>query len=202
MKSAVYSRPAKPLVLPVKRRVDFASIAAAPVPEIVAIDRATECHVTPPEVARRMVAYLGRQGDINTLEPSAGTGNLSRALLESGHSRYELVQVERHAGLAGGLSKYGAVNYRCFLECAEEWRGRAVFPRVIMNPPFSDVRKHIAAAVSLLGDTGHDEPPTLVALVPITFEREGFETLETLPDDTFVTAKVRTKIVRFCLSRS
>jgi len=200
MKPGVYTRPAKPLVIPVRRRGKFTSIATAPLPEPVMVDRATECHVTPPDVAARMVAYLGRRGDINTLEPSAGTGNLSRALIESGHSSCELVQVERHWNLVKGLYQFGAVNHRCFLECAEEWRGRVIFPRVIMNPPFSDVRKHIAAALSLLGDVGHeDAPPTLVALVPVTFERPGFETLETLPDDTFSTARVNTKIVRYRL---
>ena len=83
-------------------------------------------------------------------------------------------------------------------------RGKVQFPNVIMNPPFSDVRKHITAAMSLMGSGGHSDfetggpyRATLVALVPITFERDGFETLEHLPDDTFSTAKVRTKIVRY-----
>jgi hypothetical protein len=70
------------------------------------------------------------------------------------------------------------------------------FPRVIMNPPFSDVRKHVAAALSLMGRGGHAEPATLVALVPITFQHDDAETLETLPPDTFATAKVHTKIIR------
>jgi hypothetical protein len=50
-----------------------------------------------------------------------------------------------------------------------------------MNPPFSDVRKHISAALSLMGRDGHAEPATLVALVPV---------------DTFSTARVNTKIIR------
>ncbi|AOR76524.1 hypothetical protein BES08_07040 [Novosphingobium resinovorum] len=59
-----------------------------------------------------------------------------------------------------------------------------------------DVRKHVAAAVSLMGRNGHDDVPTLVALVPITFRHPGAEELETLPADTFDTAKVYTKIIR------
>jgi hypothetical protein len=196
MKPGVYTRPAKPMFIPVTRRRDFEALPKAEPVEIVTEDKATECHVTPPEVAARMVDYLGRRGDYLTLEPSAGTGNITRALLASGHSRYELTQVERHIRLASGLHKFGPVICRCFLEYAEEARGKVEFPRIIMNPPFSHVRQHIAAALSLLGRGGHDEA-TLVALVPITFERDGFETLETLPDDTFSTAKVRTKIVRF-----
>ena len=167
--------------------------------EVVAVDRATECHVTPPDVAARMVEYLGAPGDKLTLEPSAGTGNLSRALLESGHSRYELCQVERHIKLAGTLHKFGPVINRCFLEYAAEARGKVEFPRVIMNPPFSGVRQHVAAALSLMGRNGHDCAPRLVALVPVTFRHPDAEELETLADDTFATAKVRTKIIRIIL---
>ncbi|EQA97259.1 SAM-dependent methyltransferase [Sphingobium sp. HDIP04] len=196
MKPSVYKRPAKPLYMTVTRRRDFEALPKAEPVEIVAVDRATECHVTPPEVAARMVAYLGAPGDKLTLEPSAGTGNLSRALLESGHSRYELVQVERHIKLSGMLHPFGSVINRCFLEYAAEARGKVEFPRVIMNPPFSEVRKHVAAALSLMGRNGHDCAPRLVALVPITFQHPDAEELETLPDDTFATAKVRTKVIR------
>lgn len=196
MKPGVYTRPARPMRITVKLRPGFANVEIARVPEIIAVDSATECHVTPPDVAARMVRYLGEVGDYLTLEPSAGTGNLSRALIESGHSRYELVQVERHIKLAAQLHRFGTVINRCFLEYSVEVRGKVEFPRVIMNPPFREVRKHIAAARDLMGPHGHGEAPTLVALVPITFQTDGMETLEHLPDDTFDTAKVRTKIIR------
>jgi hypothetical protein len=198
MKRDVYSRPDKPMFVPVKRRRDFDALPKVAAVEIVAVDKFTECHVTPPDVAARMVRYLGPVGDYLTLEPSAGTGNLSRALLDSGHSRYELCQVERHNRLAASLHRLGPVINQCFLEYAAEARGKVEFPRVIMNPPFSEVRKHIAAALSLMGTGGHGHGfrPTLVALVPITFQHDQAEELEFLPDDTFSTAKVRTKIIR------
>lgn len=196
MNPAVYTRPAKPLRIHVRRRQDFEPIEKREAPAIVAVDKATECHVTPADVAARMVEYLGPRGDFLTLEPSAGTGALSGALIESGHSSSELCQVERHNSLAAGLYKFGPVINRCFLEYAEEVRGKVQFPRVLMNPPFRKVRQHIAAARSLMGRNGHDCAPVLVALVPITFEAEGAETLETLPDSTFALAKVRTKIIR------
>jgi hypothetical protein len=196
MRRGVYTRPAKPMVIPVRRRRDFEPLAKVAAVEVVAVDKFTECHVTPPEVAARMVQYLGPVGDFLTLEPSAGTGNLSRALLASGHSRHELVQVERHNRLSAGLGPFGTVLNRCFLEYAAEVAGRVEFPRVLMNPPFSDVRKHVAAALSLMGRHGHAEPATLVALVPVTFSHDEAETLETLPSDTFATAKVFTKIIR------
>ncbi len=194
---SIYSRPDKPLFTTVHRRERFAPVGTVQLAQPVVVDKATECHVTPDDVAARMVGYLGPVGDFLTLEPSAGTGQLVRALLASGHSRYELTMIERHRTLALALDKLGPVINRCFLEYAEEAKGRIEFPRIIMNPPFRDVRKHIAAALSLLGRGGHGEPATLVALVPITFEHAEAETLETLPDDTFATAKVRTKIIRF-----
>lgn len=160
------------------------------------MDKFTECHVTPDDVARRMVEYLGPQGDYLTLEPSAGTGQLVRALIASGPSTCELTMVERHSTLAGRLRYLGPTINRCFLEYAEEVKGSAAFPRVIMNPPFKTVRAHVKAALSLLGRGGHQEPATLVALVPVTFENDEAEELERLPVDTFETAKVHTKLIR------
>lgn len=200
MKPSVYKRPQKPMHLTVRRREGFAKLDKIEFSEPLAIDKATECHVTPDDVARRMVRYLGPAGDYLTLEPSAGTGQLVRALMASGHSPCEIVMVERHIKLASSLAPIerqgaGLIN-RCFLEYAAEVRGKVEFPRVIMNPPFSQVRNHIAAALALMGRHGHDTSPVLVALVPITYQHDDAETLEILPPDTFATAKVNTKIIR------
>lgn len=200
MKPAVYKRPQKPMHLTVRRREGFANLDKIEVSEPLTVDKATECHVTPEDVARRMVRYLGPAGDYLTLEPSAGTGQIVRALIASGHSPCEIVMVERHIKLAASLSNIerqgaGLIN-RCFLEYAAEVRGKVEFPRVIMNPPFSQVRNHIAAALALMGRHGHATSPVLVALVPITYQHDDAETLEILPPDTFVTAKVNTKIIR------
>lgn len=197
MDRRVYTRPAKPLTVQVRRRTEPPSLPATELAEPLTVDRATECHVTPPEVAARMVDYLGPVGDYLTLEPSAGTGALANALLASGHSANELTLIERHVKLASTLYRTGAgVMNRCFLEYAEEARGKIEFPRIIMNPPFRAVRPHIAAALSLLGQGGHRDVAVLVALVPITFEHPEAERLETLPNDTFATAAVNTKIIR------
>ena len=193
---AIYSRPAKPLTIPVRKRGEVAPLAKIEAPEIIAVDRATECHVTPDDIARRMVDYLGPQGDYLTLEPSAGTGQLARALIASGHSPQELTMIERHHALAAILRPIGPTLHGCFLEYAAEVKGRAAIPRIIMNPPFREVRKHVAAALSLLGRGGHAEPATLVALVPVTFEHPEAEHLEILPSDTFSAARVHTKIIR------
>ncbi|TNE43427.1 MAG: methyltransferase type 11 [Sphingomonadales bacterium] len=193
---SIYTRPDKPLTIPVRARREAPALEELNAPELITVDKATECHVTPEDVARRMVDYLGPVGDFLTLEPSAGTGQLARALIASGHSPQELTMIERHIKLANQLHAIGPTINRCFLEYAEEVKGRAEFPRIIMNPPFKDVRKHMSAALSLFGRGGHQEPATLVALVPITYEHDEAEHLETLPPDTFTTARVNTKIIR------
>jgi hypothetical protein len=193
---SIYTRPNKPLFTTVTRRRDPAPLTPLDLAAPVMVDKATECHVTPGDVAARMVDYLGPCGDVMTLEPSAGTGQLVRALLDAGQSRFELCMIERHNGLAAQLHKLGPVINRCFLEYAEDTGGKVEFPRVIMNPPFSKVRQHVAAALSLMGRGGHEARPVLVALVPITFDHPDAETLETLPPDTFALAKVHTKIIR------
>lgn len=191
MKPACYTMKRPPERLTVRKRGEFAPLAKIETPEIVAVDKFTECHVTPPDVAARMVRYLGPQGDYLTLEPSAGTGNLTRALLAAGCNAGCIVQVERHIRLSQGLPDTGQIVNRCFLEYAGEIEGLAIFARCVMNPPFSDVRKHVAAALGLLQPGG-----VLVALVPVTFRHDLAETLEELPADTFATAKVYTKIIR------
>lgn len=197
MRKSVYQRPAKPMFVAVQERNRSESISPLRVVEPLSIDKASECHITPSDVACRMVGYLGEGGNYSILEPSAGTGALVSALLEIGHSASEICAIERHHKLAAKVRKLGVpVLQECFLEYADNARGRVEFPRIIMNPPFSQVRKHISAALSLLGQNGHDEPAVLVALVPVTYEHEAAEVLEELPDDTFSTCKVRSKIIR------
>ena len=55
----------------------------------------------------------------------------------------------------------------------------------------------MAAALTLLGRYPHDPPATLVACVPTTYHHEDMEVMQTLPRDTFATANVATKIIRF-----
>jgi len=175
-------------------RIDFAAQA-----EPISIDKASECHVTPPHIAALMADQFDAPGDKQTLEPSAGTGSLARAMIEAGQSELELTIVERHIGLARGLASQfkdaGHVN-RCFLEYAEEACGKVQFRQIIMNPPFSKVKAHMRAALSLLGSNGHGTPGELVALVPITYEHPDAYTVQELGPDTFATAKVRTKIIK------
>ncbi|MTH94944.1 methyltransferase type 11 [Roseibium sp. RKSG952] len=197
MKASVYTRPNKPKFIS-RRRRDVPPLQSAPaLQKPVVVHKGTECHVTRADIAARMVEYLQADGNYNTLEPSAGTGALVSALLQSGHSSAEICAVELHHELAAQVRRLSVpVIQECFLEYAERVRGKVEFPRIIMNPPFSKVRAHIRAALSLLGRNGHATRPVLVALVPVTFEHEGSETVEHLPDDAFAACKVRTKIIR------
>jgi len=88
MDAFLYQRPNKPRTMRVTKRNEAPEMALLQVPEIVTVDNFTECHVTPLEVGRRMVSYLGEVGDFLTLVPQAGTGNLIQAIYDSGHSRF------------------------------------------------------------------------------------------------------------------
>lgn len=189
----MYARPAGKLVAHVPKR-DWRerTIDAAPLPAPVVVHAGSECHVTPPHIAARMVGLVGALTGLDVLEPSAGTGNLARAILDAGAAPDRLTLVEMHTGLASGLRDAGLAGVVCddFLQWAQTDCGR--FGVIVMNPPFSRVRAHMAAARALLASRG-----VLVALVPVTFAGDGFDDLDMLPDTTFATAKVRTKLVRF-----
>jgi len=202
VKRSVYKRPNKPSYMIVTKRQGFAEgLDPLRVPEVVEVDSRTECHVTPLDVATRMVEYLGPVGDYLTVDPQAGTGNLIQALYDAGHSPRETVAIERHYGLCQAIRQRFKGDQcidpisRCFLDYTDELAGKIEFPRIIMNPPFRHVKKHMAAALRLLGRGGHDMA-TLVALVPSTYEHEEAEVMEYLGRDVFPTAAVRTKIIR------
>lgn len=198
MKKSVYSRPNKPFFVSVRHRASRDIPKALDHKKPLVIDKASECHVTPCSVAHRMVEYLGPPGDFCTLEPSAGNGALVSTLLANGYPSEKICAIERHHKLAAHLETLGVpVIQTCFLTYAEEVKGRAEYQRIVMNPPFSKVLRHIEAAMSLLGQNCNNVPATLVALVPVTFEHDEAETLETLPEDTFLTCRVRTKVIRF-----
>ena len=202
MNPALYTRPNKPPRMVVTRRREAPAVALPALPEPLIVDSFTECHVTPLNAAARMVEYLDLDdGDYLVLEPEAGTGNIIQALRDSGQPLSSLVAVERHARLCSAIQSRFENDFpivpvnACFLEYAEAVKGKIEYPRIIMNPPFSAVRKHMKAALSLLGFGGHDTA-TLIALVPMTYTHEDAKTIEELGRDTFSTAAVLSKIIR------
>lgn len=203
MDSSIYTRPNKPRTMEVRKRSDIDAPSFAETKAPVEIHATSECHVTPLEVAARMVDYLEATQDMITLEPSAGTGNIVKALLDSGHTALELVAIERSQELCKVIRDRFKDSMACpqvdplcddFLEYAEKWDG-ATYPRIIMNPPFKKVRQHMAAAINMLGAGAYDDA-VLVALVPVTYKHPDMIELEFLDNDTFASAKVNTKIIR------
>lgn len=174
-----------------RKKRNLATLAKPEIRQPLTVDRASECHITPAPVAARMASYLGPLKSGKILEPSAGTGALLQALLDVGTEPQAITAIERHNKLASALSFEGVtVRNCCFLEYAADTGER--FEKIIMNPPFSKVRQHMKAALALLDKK---EGAALVALVPITFQHEDAQTLEELDENTFATAKVRTKII-------
>ena len=201
MGAAAFRRPDKPLyaVKPCTKSIEAElKLDCGPKIEIVTVDKSTECHVTPSDVAARMVRYLIQNFYTDTssvLEPSFGTGQILREILK--HPWLEVEAVELNIQLASGVQnsdEFSKVKFHQgdFLEFVPV----EGFTAICMNPPFKPVVKHMQHAYDLLLDQG-----VLIALVPVTYTAEKlkgdfeFTDLETLPNDTFATAKVHTKIV-------
>lgn len=111
---------------------------------------------TPPAIAEMMVEYAEVQSGECVLEPSAGTGNIIDAVLNTVDT--EVLAYEINQGLCFGLSKKfpghkAQVKQRDFLEVTDF---QGCYPKIIMNPPFengSDI-KHILHAITFLKPGG------------------------------------------------
>ena len=114
---------------------------------------------TPPAIAARMAAALGR-GRRRILEPSAGTGNLYRAA-RAAHPAAEIVLVDVAADCCRALYQQteGDVDARLFQRdflatTAAELGGP--FDAILINPPFNrgaDIQ-HIRHAAAMLAPGG------------------------------------------------
>lgn len=204
MRASIYTRPNKPLTIDVRQRKRGSELLpriAAGLQSIsdhapLAVDSATECHVTPEAQAVALCEYssFDRCEAIELLEPSAGTGRIVTAA-QSYFTNARFMAVERHYGLFERLSgQFNDQSIRlvngCFLEVSNSLL--ASFDLILMNPPFKNVRKHIEAAISCLKSGGE-----LVAIVPITFDHPGAETMEIL-GAVFSNTEVKTKIIKIC----
>lgn len=121
----------------------------------VQVVSANQLFPTPPEISARLVELADIEPGQRVLEPSAGTGNLLRAIAEAGTS-CEVVAVELSPTLAQGLkttAKGVAVHCADFLT---QNGNLGKFDRVIMNPPFenADDIKHIQHALHMLEPGG------------------------------------------------
>lgn len=162
---------------------------------------APQLFVTSPELAARVVEAADIAPHHRVLEPSAGTGNLLRAIPAG-----ERVAVELSHPLAATLSsRFPDVTVRQadFLDCNGDL---GTFDRIVMNPPFSngqDIR-HVQHALRMLKPGGR-----LVAIMAagVTFRRDAEDfrelieqrggSIEELPEDSFQDSgtNVRTVLV-------
>jgi len=98
MHPSVYVRPNKPSTMHVTRRGGAPIVVLPSLAVPITIDKDSECHVTPLDVAARMALYLGDKAG-PTLEPQTGTANLIQALYDTGTLAKDITAVERHHGL-------------------------------------------------------------------------------------------------------
>ena len=82
MDKSVYVRANKARTMTVNKRKGAPSRALTELPPVIAIGRASQCHVTPERAAHTMVEALEATRDQLVLEPQAGTGNLIQALID------------------------------------------------------------------------------------------------------------------------
>lgn len=192
MDVSVYKRPNKPKCLTVKKRSRDFALSGLEKPDLLEVDRRTECHVTPQPIAGRMADYLNLSDGISLLEPQCGTGNLIAAVIDTGY-QVQITAVERFVTLyqsARARFKSEPIEFsnECFLEFAAVQH--RCYDRIIMNPPFRETKKHVEAAYSLLKEGG-----ILIALVPVTFQHSNAYEIERLDQGTFLAAKVHTKLI-------
>lgn len=132
----------------------------------VQVVSAPQLFPTPPDLARRVVELANVQAGQRVLEPSAGTGNMIKAVIDrcTGCDCVRIVAVEINLAVAEQLRERrnktvyaNDANYdvRCcdFLECNGDL---GLFDRVVMNPPFAngaDIR-HIEHALTFLKPGG------------------------------------------------
>ena len=156
MNSSLYTRPDKPKFIEVYRRPEIQAKDPCSIPEILAVDKSSECFVTPAAVVEIMLDHAGLESSHRVLEPSAGTGAILRGLPEVLITMvYEinprLCEVLRDQGFdARPLD---------FLEQSS----KPFFDSVLMNPPFKNLVyiDHIRHAFKFLRQGGR-----LVAVLP------------------------------------
>lgn len=122
----------------------------------VQVVSAPQLFPTPADLAQRVVELAEITAGDKVLEPSAGTGNLVRSIIEHGAFASDVVAVEINGALAGKLSSQFpgvSVKHSDFLTLNGEL---GKFDRIVMNPPFergADIQ-HILHAKHMLNDGG------------------------------------------------
>ncbi len=160
----------------------------------VQVVAAPQLFPTPAAIAERMADLAQLEPGLCVLEPSAGTGNLVRAVLDRVDT--EVLAYEVNSGLCAKLSQTFP-SYKLQVRCKDflsvtDFQGR--YPRVLMNPPFANAQDiaHIIHARKFLAPGGilvaicAAGPRQHAQLQPIA------DSWEELPAGTFEGTNVRT----------
>jgi phospholipid N-methyltransferase len=121
----------------------------------VKVVSAPQLFPTPPDVCERMVELAEIESGMRVLEPSAGTGNIVQAIINTDKA-HPVVAIEINQQLADHLQSHFPLTFvSCcdFLSCNGSL---GQFDRVLMNPPFengADI-KHIKHALTMLKPGG------------------------------------------------
>lgn len=150
---------------------------------------------TPRPVVVRMIEAAELAPGMLCLEPSAGTGNIARAILAAGVAVADLDCVEFVQAMATKLFLEGFSTRPGDFLALEPWR---LFDRVLMNPPFEKRQDeaHIRHACTFLKPGGR-----LVAVCasPTGDRLASIADVQPLPDDAFRQSErptgVRTSLV-------
>jgi hypothetical protein len=168
----------------------------------VKVVSAPQLFPTPPGLAARMAVLLDAHRGQTVLEPSAGTGRLTRAV-RSVEPAAEIVAVEINSELSDALK--GDALSACSWVYRADFLGwtdaRESFDRAILNPPFADAQdiEHIMRAFAFLLPGGKlvalcaNGPRQNAKLRPFVESNEG--TWEELPEDTFAESGTHVRAV-------
>ena len=189
------ARPRAPRPAPTEREQAFADLKEQARAGVTVVS-APQLFPTPMPLATRKAALAQLRPGDRVLEPSAGTGNIVRAVLrearQKGITLGAITAVEINEQLARVLATAGEVTVIAgdFLAKTSEDLG-GPFDRIVMNPPFThgaDIQ-HVQHALRMLAPGGRlvavvaDGPRQHERLRPLIEEMGG--TWEPLPEGTF-----------------
>ena len=181
---------------------------APPEPRSTAVAKDLQFYATPNEVADRVLGFAEFGKGAHVLEPSAGEGNLARALVSMGCS-VDAVEIEPTRARKIEALRLPGTTVKCanFLDLPAS----PTYDAVVMNPPFYGTHwiDHIKHAFDFLCPGGQ-----LIAILPATAEfgeskkheayRKWTDTVSTgwnkalyrqLPPESFVTSGTRVSTV-------
>ena len=185
-----------------KERTEFDDMKDS-LKEGVKVTVAPQLFPTPPAIAAQMVELAEIEAGMTVLEPSAGTGNLVKAVLDTVDTEVLAYEINQDLcnGLIGKFPSYKLqVRQGDFLEVTDF---QGCYPRIIMNPPFEngvDI-KHIRHALTMLKPGGR-----LVALCANgPRQREAFQEVaeywEDLPQGSFKNAGTMVNVALLVLQK-